>query len=79
MQFLLTERDPDAWVRSFNNFVALCVLAPFHAFPMSVAKHFDPFLSNFVRLNELVYNVWSSGIPYGAEGNETELRRNYLE
>lgn len=78
VKFILTERDPDKWVKSYNGSVATIVTAA-QSFPMSVLKHFNPFLNAFLYLNEVLYWVVSDGTNPGDPHNEAAMRRNYVE
>ena len=78
VKFILTERSPDKWVKSFNGSVATVVNAA-QSFPMSVLKHFNPFLNSFLYLNEVLYWIVSDGTNPGHANNEAAMRRNYVE
>lgn len=78
VKFILTERDPDRWVRSVNN-TAGYVVNTVTSFPVNMLKHFDPFLRAFASLNQAIYWSLSDGTNPGDANNETALRRNYVE
>ncbi|KAL4898226.1 hypothetical protein BDV59DRAFT_1628 [Aspergillus ambiguus] len=78
VKFILTERDPSKWVRSFNNTAGEAVKVA-DAFPMSVLKHFDAELGGFFGNAQLMYRAMSDGIDKGHPDNEAILRRNYIE
>ncbi|KAG5926551.1 hypothetical protein E4U42_003174 [Claviceps africana] len=77
VKFILTERDPDKWVTSFNNTVGGVVQFR-HGFPINILRHFDGFLNSFLNLNNSIYTSISDGTLPGDEKNETALRRNYV-
>ncbi|KAJ2904753.1 hypothetical protein MKZ38_007261 [Zalerion maritima] len=79
VKFILTERDPDKWVRSFNQWVAVDALGKLSAPLVAAAARFDTWLTMFKRLNIVMYNTYSNSIPYKAPGNEEALRKNYVE
>ncbi|UKZ72460.1 hypothetical protein TrVFT333_000089 [Trichoderma virens FT-333] len=77
IKFLLTERDPDKWVRSFNKQVGGMndYLA---SISMSVLRYFDIGLWHHWRFNSLVYNLFSGTTKRGHPENEQILRQNYV-
>ena len=78
VKFILTERDPDSWVRSFNNTVPFVVNMA-ESFPMNILKHFQSTMGQFFRLNVVMYEVWSNGTRLGDKGNTEIMRRNYVD
>ncbi|KAL7933859.1 hypothetical protein V8C35DRAFT_42181 [Trichoderma chlorosporum] len=77
VKFLLTEREPDKWVRSFNRQVGGMndYLA---SFSMTILKYFDMGLWHHWRFNTLVYNLFSGTTRRGHPENEQILRQNYV-
>ncbi|KAL7941903.1 hypothetical protein V8C42DRAFT_360592 [Trichoderma barbatum] len=77
VKFLLTERDPDKWVRSFNKQVGGMndYLA---STPMTILRHFDMGLWHHWRFNSLVYNLFSGTTKRSHPDNEQMLRQNYV-
>lgn len=77
VKFLLTERDPDKWVRSFNKQVGGMndYLA---SVPMTILRHFDVGLWHHWRFNSLVYDLFSGTTKRGHSENEQILRQNYV-
>lgn len=78
VKFILTERDPDKWVKSVNNTVANVVKIG-SSFPYAILKHFDTHWYRFLDLMQLMYLTLSDGTNPGDPGNEAALRRNYIE
>ncbi|KAL4893486.1 hypothetical protein BDV59DRAFT_177493 [Aspergillus ambiguus] len=78
IKFILTERDPDAWVKSVNNTAGDNVKIASNL-PTSILKYFHKDLRAFFRLNQLVYWVLSDTTNKGDTSNEANLRRNYVE
>jgi hypothetical protein len=77
VKFLLTERDPDKWVRSFNK--QLGGMNDYLAsFPMVILRHFDTDLWHHWNFNNLAYNLFSGTTKRGQPGNEQILRQNYV-
>ena len=75
---LLTERDPDSWVRSMNNTVAQFEIG-MNSFPMTVFRHFNDEIGSFATLGSLIYYRWSDGTKPGKGHNQEALRRNYVD
>lgn len=69
VKFILTERNPEKWVKSINNSAAV-VYKMSSSFPMNILKYFDPTLFQFARLNVLVYKAVS-----GARNRATQITR----
>ncbi|KAF7596688.1 hypothetical protein BBP40_000611 [Aspergillus hancockii] len=78
VKFILTERNPDKWVKSFNNTLGEAIRQT-TLFPMNILKHFDPVIGNFFHLTKLMYWSFSDGTTMGDPNNEDALRRNYVE
>lgn len=78
VKFLLTERTPASWARSFNSFIAGTVLGPFSKFPLNVAQYFHPVLHRFIRLNKVMYDVFGRGTFAGEPENIEILEENYV-
>ncbi|KAF9893853.1 hypothetical protein FE257_010023 [Aspergillus nanangensis] len=78
IKFILTERDPDKWVRSFNNTAGEVGKAA-NVFPMNILKRFDAELGGFFENTQLMYWAMSDGTDKGHPDNEAALRKNYIE
>jgi hypothetical protein len=78
VKFILTERDPDRWVKSVNGTVGFIIKAA-ASFPLNILRHFDEELGGFLALNDTLYGVIADGTMPGQPGNEAALRRNYVE
>ncbi|KAE8149316.1 P-loop containing nucleoside triphosphate hydrolase protein [Aspergillus avenaceus] len=78
VKFILTERDPDKWVKSVNSTVAK-VVSMANSFPVNILKHFESTLFHFFRLNVTMYRAISDATSPGDPENEAALRRNYVE
>ncbi|KAF9889600.1 hypothetical protein FE257_007108 [Aspergillus nanangensis] len=78
VKFILTERDPDAWVKSFNKTAGQNVTMA-TTFPLNVLKHFNTNLGCFFHLNQLAYWSMSDKTMPGDPDNEATLRKNYVE
>lgn len=78
VKFILTERNPDKWVASVNNTVAVVVRMA-NSFRFAFLKYFDPILYRFLQLNQTMYWAFSDGTNPGEPDNESALRRNYVE
>lgn len=73
-KFILTHRDPQAWLRSVNNtFVPLG--DAMRRFPMPQMAWIDPFTRQFRRLTEIFErNLWGSVRANGERKDEEALR-----
>jgi hypothetical protein len=78
IKFIVTERNPDKWVKSFNNTLGEAIRQT-TLFPMNILKHFDPVIGNFFYLTKLMYWSFSDGTDMGHPNNENALRKNYVE
>lgn len=76
-KFILTERDPDAWVRSINGSVAGLARAA-SSFPLALFKHFDQYNFEFFRLVLMIFDALSARKGPTDEGL-VEARQFYLE
>ncbi|KAL6691401.1 hypothetical protein J3F84DRAFT_386340 [Trichoderma pleuroticola] len=78
VKFLLTERDSDKWVRSFNKQVGGMndYLA---SIPMTILRYFDEGLWHHWRFNGLVYDLFSGTTKRGHPDNQQILRQNYVD
>ncbi|RJE26623.1 hypothetical protein PHISCL_01037 [Aspergillus sclerotialis] len=78
VKFILTQRNPDKWVRSMNQTVGELVNA-YRSFPINILKYFDDYVDTAFRIISLLYFRWSSGTNPGDPNNELALRTNYIE
>lgn len=78
VKFILTERSPDSWVKSFNGFVGKIVDIT-SAFPMSLLKYFNLSLYRMWYLNILMYDMYSNNTRRGHPDNQRFLRANYVQ
>lgn len=78
VKFILTERSPDSWVKSFNSFVGGVVLEPLCRFPLNILRYFNTGLYRLWRLNILMYGIYSRGTRMGDRDNVRNLRENYV-
>lgn len=76
-KFLLTERNPDKWAKSFVNTVGKMVTV-FSAFPMNVFKYFDGFASGMSTMGSWVLSHYSNGYGLSPEGQKY-LAENYRQ
>ncbi|CAI7640150.1 unnamed protein product [Penicillium pancosmium] len=76
VKFILTERDPRKWARSFNNTSAK-VVALASSFPFNVLKYFQGDLYHFMDMNVLVNQALASGTKPGDPENEDILCEYY--
>ena len=76
-KFILTERDPDAWLRSLQGSVAGLAKAVNHP-PLSILKQFDEYNNEFCKLVPLVFDALSDGKGPTEEGF-TAARQHYIE
>ncbi|KIX05113.1 uncharacterized protein Z518_05985 [Rhinocladiella mackenziei CBS 650.93] len=77
VKFLLTERSPDSWVKSFNNFVGVNV-QDCESPPLSILRYFNKTLRYFYRVNRVIYSTFSENTRIGDQRNEEYLRQNYV-
>ncbi|KAE8356070.1 hypothetical protein BDV28DRAFT_7362 [Aspergillus coremiiformis] len=78
VKFLLTERNPEKWVRSVNNTIGEANKQAY-IFPINILKHFDSELGHFFRLAQMMYWSYSGGTNPDDANNEAVLRKNYVE
>ncbi|RJE19487.1 hypothetical protein PHISCL_08172 [Aspergillus sclerotialis] len=78
IKFILTERDPAKWARSFSN-TAGYVVDLAHSFPTNILKHFDSLNSAFLKLNEYAFWSMSDGTNKNHPNTDAALRNNYAE
>ncbi|KAB8231648.1 uncharacterized protein BDW43DRAFT_320670 [Aspergillus alliaceus] len=78
VKFIVTERNPDKWVKSINNTIGVAVTQA-DMLPMNVFKRFDSELGCFFHLAQVMYWAYSDGTNPGHPNNEAALRRNYVE
>ncbi|KAI1470287.1 P-loop containing nucleoside triphosphate hydrolase protein [Daldinia caldariorum] len=74
-KFLLTERNPDKWAKSFENTVGM-MAEKLTSFPMSVFKYFDAFAYHMARMGTVVLNYYTNGCGLTPEGHKN-LMNNY--
>ncbi|KAK8061363.1 hypothetical protein PG994_007729 [Apiospora phragmitis] len=79
VRFLLTERGPDAWVRSVTNGPAELLTALNTPGPLSLSRHFDAFNDEFFNLASLVYDLMAEGRGPKDRGAQAALRRFYVK
>lgn len=77
VKFLLTEREPDKWVRSFNKQVG-GMNDYLDTIPMSILKYFDSGLWQHWKFNGIVYGLFSGMTKRSYPENEQILRQNYI-
>lgn len=78
VRFLLTERDPDAWVRSYDGSVG-ALLRGARAMPLRLLQHFDTFNREFIRLTGLMWSVFADGHAPDDPAALPVLRKRYVE
>lgn len=78
IKFILTERDPAKWYRSFDNTCGY-VANLARTFPACVLKYFDAALGDFLYLNQICYWAFSDGKNPGDTNAEAAIQRNYIE
>ncbi|KAK8016162.1 hypothetical protein PG993_014351 [Apiospora rasikravindrae] len=79
VKFLLTERDPDAWVRSVTGGPAELITALDTPGPLSLSRHFDAFNDEFFKLTSLMYESMAEGKGPKDPGAQPALRRSYVK
>ncbi|XRM36999.1 hypothetical protein ABZX51_000491 [Aspergillus tubingensis] len=78
VKFIVTERSPDKWVKSFNNTIGEAIMAG-HKFPLNILRRFDSEVGQFFNLADVMYWAYSDGTNPGHPNNEAALRKNYVE
>lgn len=78
VKFILTEREPENWVRSMNNTVGKLEIGT-NGFPVRMLWGFNEMLGSFAWMASLIYYRWSDGLKTGQKGNDEALRKNYVE
>jgi len=78
VKFLLTERDPDAWVKSYNSFIGGLSDA-MGALPLSVLKYFQADLWHLSRYSIRAYGLFSGSRRPSDPETPAVLRRHYVE
>ncbi|OAL17485.1 hypothetical protein AYO22_11617 [Fonsecaea multimorphosa] len=76
VKFILTERTPQSWARSFNGFVGN-IVANVETPLMKILRHFNRTLNYFYILNVEAYDFWSDCTRPGDPRNQENLMRNY--
>ncbi|KAI3316611.1 P-loop containing nucleoside triphosphate hydrolase protein [Xylariaceae sp. AK1471] len=74
-KFLLTERDPEKWARSYLNTVGVAN-AQFHQLPMLVFKYFDSFTFHMNVFGDRLMDYCTNGYGASDKGREA-LIENY--
>ncbi|KAI1760996.1 P-loop containing nucleoside triphosphate hydrolase protein [Hypoxylon sp. FL1150] len=74
-KFLLTERNPDKWAKSFVNTIGKLTTA-FRSFPMVIFKHFDAFAYNMSTMGLAIQSYYTNGYELTPEGQK-QLVENY--
>ncbi|OOF95309.1 hypothetical protein ASPCADRAFT_507202, partial [Aspergillus carbonarius ITEM 5010] len=78
VKFILTERSPDKWVKSFNNTIGEAIKVADKP-PINILKHCDAELGEFFYLAKVMYMAYSDGTYPGHPDNEAALRKNYVD
>ncbi|OTA59145.1 hypothetical protein K449DRAFT_436104 [Hypoxylon sp. EC38] len=78
-KFLLTERDPDKWAKSWANTIGKMV-SRFESLPMSVFKYFDSFAYGMAFIGCNVFSYYTNGYGSSPEGLKymAENYRKYI-
>ncbi|KAI1657855.1 P-loop containing nucleoside triphosphate hydrolase protein [Daldinia decipiens] len=78
-KFLLVERNPDKWVRSFESTIGM-MHTKFNSLPMSIFKYFDEFASGISSMAQMVVGYYTNGYGLTPEGHKylTENYTNYI-
>lgn len=81
VRFLLVERDPDAWARSFDAFIGKQWIR-LNSFPMNVLQMFNPKLRAMNRFAHVMYEYYGDGRKFtvrdvGAPGVQSALSVGY--
>ncbi|KAI1081816.1 P-loop containing nucleoside triphosphate hydrolase protein [Whalleya microplaca] len=76
-KFLLTERDPDKWVKSFCNTIGRTSVA-MNSFPTSLFKQLDGFASGMAHFGKRTLDYFSNGYGMSEEGRR-HLAENYRD
>ncbi|KAI0844020.1 P-loop containing nucleoside triphosphate hydrolase protein [Daldinia vernicosa] len=78
-KFLLTERNPEKWARSFENTVGM-VHKKFSSLPMSIFKYFDGFTSGMSSMGRMWVGYYTNGYGITPEGHKylIENYKNYI-
>ncbi|KAI1127390.1 P-loop containing nucleoside triphosphate hydrolase protein [Nemania abortiva] len=74
-KFLLTERDPEKWAKSFMN-TAGAAITSFSRLPMSVFRRFDSFTSHMHVFGGRILNYCTNGYGVSEKGRQA-LIENY--
>lgn len=74
-KFLLTERDPEKWAKSFMNTVGVMTTS-LKNLPLSVFKQFDSFAFNMDIFGGHMLNYCTNGFGVSEEGRKA-LVENY--
>ncbi|KAI0549777.1 P-loop containing nucleoside triphosphate hydrolase protein [Xylaria curta] len=74
-KFLLTERDPEKWAKSFMNTIGWAALR-LRRLPMSIFKRFDNFAFYMDRFNGQMVDYYTNGLGVSEEGRKA-LVENY--
>ncbi|KAF3060882.1 putative nad dependent epimerase protein [Daldinia childiae] len=78
-KFLLTERNPDKWAKSFENTIGM-MYTKFNSLPMSIFRHFDGFASGMSSMGRMLVDYYTNGYGLTPEGHKhlTENYTNYI-
>ncbi|KAI2777326.1 P-loop containing nucleoside triphosphate hydrolase protein [Daldinia loculata] len=78
-KFLLTERNPDKWARSFENTIGM-MQTKFSSLPMSIFKYFDGFAYGISSMGRVLVGYYTNGYGLTPEGHKylTENYTNYI-
>ncbi|KAI0506423.1 P-loop containing nucleoside triphosphate hydrolase protein [Xylaria bambusicola] len=73
--FMLIERDPEKWAKSFFNSIGVASTR-LNQLPMSVFKYFDSFIYNMDTYSARMVSYWTNGFGVSDKGRES-LIENY--
>ncbi|OTB06452.1 hypothetical protein M426DRAFT_111065 [Hypoxylon sp. CI-4A] len=78
-KFLLTERDPEKWAKSYTN-TAGKMSSQLQRFPMALFKYFDSFVFKMAYMGNRVLNYYTNGYGLTPEGQKylVENYKNYI-
>ena len=79
VRFLLTERDPDSWVRSVTTGPAELLITLDQPGLLGLSRHFDAFNNEFFSLATLMYKSMAEGKGPNDPGAQNMLRKHYVK
>lgn len=77
-KFLLTERDPDRWVKSLMQTIGAFADAG-RAFPMSLLNHFDEYNDKVFKLTGDIMDIYTKGKEWDSEEGRRNSRQFYVD